>query len=202
MSKYPKTMDDLIRLIARFPGVGPRSAERIAFHLLNSPREETKQLAELMTKLRDTTRYCDICFNLSDQPQCEICADPMRDHKVVCVVVSPKDIIAVERGSGYRGVYHVLLGSISPLEGIGPKDLKIQDLMKRIKQERIQEVILATGSNAEGETTSLYLAKLLKPLGAQITRIVYGVPVGSNLEFADQASLSRAFAGRQPVGSV
>src|SRR3989338_3703548 len=199
MSKYPKTMDDLIRLFARFPGVGPRSAERMAFHLLQCAREETQRMAELIAKLRQTTRSCEICFNLSDQARCEICADPMRDQKVVCVVASPKDIIAIERGGSYRGAYHVLLGNISPLEGIGPKDLKIPELIHRIKQGEVRELILATGSNAEGETTSLYLVKLLTPLGPQVTRIAYGIPVGSNLEFADQASLNRAFEGRQAI---
>ena len=199
MSKYPKTMDDLIRLFARFPGVGPRSAERMAFHLLQCAREETQRMAELIAKLRQTTRSCEICFNLSDQARCEICADPMRDQKVVCVIASPKDIIAIERGGCYRGVYHVLLGNISPLEGIGPKDIKIPELIHRIKQGEVREVILATGSNAEGETTSLYLVKLLTPLGPQVTRIAYGIPVGSNLEFADQASLNRAFETRQLV---
>lgn len=191
-------MEDLIRFFARFPGVGPRSAERMAFYLLNCAKEETRHLAELIEKFRQTIRYCESCFNLSEHPQCEICTDPMRDHKVICVVESPKDIIAIERGGGYAGVYHVLLGSISPLDGIGPKDLKIQELLQRIKTERVSEIILATGSDTEGETTALYLVKLLKPSQAAVTRIAYGVAVGANLEFADRASLSRAFEGRQP----
>ena len=199
MSQYPKTMDDLIRLFGRFPGVGPRSAERMAFYLLQCAKEEAQRMAELIAKLRETTRSCEACFNLSDKTLCEICDDPMRDHKTVCVVASPKDIIAIERGGYYHGTYHVLMGNISPLEGIGPKDLKIPELVTRIKRGEIREVILATGSNAEGETTSLYLVKLLSPLGLQVTRIAYGVPVGANLEFADQASLSRAFEGRQEI---
>ena len=192
-------MDDLIHLFARFPGVGPRSAERMAFYLLQCAKEEAQRITELIAKLRETTRSCETCFNLSDKALCEICDDPIRDHKTVCVVASPKDIIAIERGGYYRGTYHVLMGNISPLEGIGPKDLKIPELVNRIKQGEIREVILATGSNAEGETTSLYLVKLLSPLDLHVTRIAYGVPVGANLEFADQASLSRAFEGRQAV---
>lgn len=199
MSKYPKTMDDLVQLFARFPGVGPRSAERMTFYLLNSPKEEAKKMSELILKLRETIRYCEICFNLSDQSQCDICMDAMRDHKLICVVASPKDIIAIERSANYRGTYHVLLGNIAPLDGIGPKDLKISELIKRVKENDAREVILATGSNTEGETTSLYLAKLLKPLNIPVTRIAYGIPVGSNLEFADQASLTRAFEGRQSL---
>ncbi|MBI1976901.1 MAG: recombination protein RecR [Candidatus Omnitrophica bacterium] len=199
MSKYPKTMEDLIRFFARFPGVGPRSAERMAFYLLNCAGEEAKRLTELIEKFRQTIRYCESCFNLSEHSQCEICTDPMRDHKIICVVESPRDIIAIERGGSYRGVYHVLLGNISPLDGIGPKDLKIQELLGRIKREEISEAILATGSDTEGETTALYLVRLLKPLQVAITRIAYGVAVGANLEFADRASLSRAFEARQPV---
>lgn len=194
-------MDELIRLFSRFPGVGPRSAERMVFHLLQSSKEETKLMAEAITRLKEATCYCEACFNLSEQELCEICRDPMRDRSLICVVESPRDILAIERGSVYKGVYHVLLGRISPLDGISPKELKIDELVKRLKSQETNEVILATGSDMEGETTSLYLTRLIKPLKIKVTRISYGVAVGSSLEFADRASLSRALENRQVVSN-
>ena len=199
MSQYPKTIEELIRLFSRFPGVGPRSAERMVFHLLQSPKEESHQMAEFIVRLKTLVRYCERCFNLSEQSLCDICADPMRDRSVICVVESPRDILAIERSALYKGVYHVLLGRISPLEGIGRKELKIEELLKRLKSQEAREVILATGSDMEGETTALYLTKLVKSSSVKITRISYGIPVGSSLEFADRASLNRAIENRQVV---
>lgn len=173
----------------------------MVFHLLQSPKEETKLMSELITRLKEATRYCQVCFNLSEQDLCEICADPMRDRSFICVVESPRDILAIERGSVYKGVYHVLLGRISPLEGISPKELKIEPLMKRLKSQETSEVILATGSDMEGETTALYLARQIRHLKIKVTRISYGIAVGSSLEFADRASLTRALENRQVVSN-
>ncbi|HXV28280.1 MAG TPA: recombination mediator RecR [bacterium] len=189
-------MSRLIESLTRLPGIGKRSAERIVFYLLKAKREEVAQLASLLNAVKEKTLFCDSCHNFSDQNVCYICSDPGRDKGLLCVVEDPKDVIAIEKTGTYVGVYHVLLGALSALEGIGPNELQIHHLLKRVKEEKIREVILGTNPNTEGETTALYLAKVLKPLTVKVTRLARGIPVGSLVEFMDQATLSRAFEGR------
>lgn len=196
---YPESMVHLIEAFSRLPGVGVRTAERFALHVLGAPRDEVASLSRLLVKVNEDIHYCQTCFNLSEGPSCHICSDPIRDHGVLCVVQDPKDIIAVEKSGDYKGVYHVLLGALSPLEGIGPKDLRIKELQERLKKGSFREIILATTSDTEGDATALYLLKQLKPLRLKVTRIAHGVPVGSALEFVDKATLSRAFRQRQEV---
>lgn len=190
-------MARLIEALNRLPAIGQRSAERILFYLLKSPQEETLNLAGLLKQVRAETRFCKHCNNLSDAESCRICEDPARDRGLLCVVEDPKDVLSIEKTGTFRGLYHVLLGSLSPLEGVGPEELRIQTLLRRVKQEKIREVILATNPNTEGETTALYLAEALKPQGVKITRIARGIPVGSAIEFMDPATIQRALEGRQ-----
>lgn len=197
-------MDRLIEAFARMPGVGRRTAERFAFYILAAPREEVDALSKLLLGVRASIQTCHECFNLSDGPVCRVCGDPSRDHSTLCVVQDPKDVIAIEKAGDYGGLYHVLWGVLSPLEGIGPRDLKIKELLARIKKGGVTEVILATSSDTEGDATSLYLSKQLRSLSAlggkvRLTRIAHGVPVGSALEFADKATLSRALKLRHEV---
>ncbi len=189
----------LIEEFAKMPGVGSRTAERFAFYILSAPREDIEALARLLLKVNGSIHYCGECFNLSEESICHICADPTRDHSTICVVQDPKDVIAIEKAGDYAGIYHVLLGSLSPLEGIGPKDIKVKELLTRLKNGNIKEVIIATTSDTEGDATSLFLLKQLKAYKMKVTRIAHGVPVGSALEFADKASLSRALKHRQEV---
>ncbi len=196
---YPESMVKLIEEFARMPGVGVRTAERFAFYVLGAPRETMEQLSQLLLKVNGNIHYCQECFNLSETPVCRICSDPTRDHSLLCVVQDPKDMIAVEKSGDFHGIYHVLLGALSPLEGIGPKDIKIKELLGRIKKGGIREVIIGTSSDTEGDATAIYLMKQLKPTKVKVTRIAHGVPVGSALEFADRATLSRAFRQRQEV---
>lgn len=196
---YPESMVRLIEEFAKLPGVGIRTAERFAFYVLGVPRETVEQLSQLLVKVNGNIHSCQECFNLSEAPVCHVCSDPTRDHSVLCVVQDPKDVIAVEKAGHFHGVYHVLLGALSPLEGIGPKDIKIKELMARLKKGEVKEVILGTNSDTEGDATAIYLMKHLKPLKIRLTRIAHGVPVGSALEFADKATLSRAFRQRQEV---
>lgn len=196
MKGYSQWMSRLIESLTRLPGIGKRSAERIVFYLLKAKREEVAQLASLLNAVKEKTLFCDSCHNFSDQNVCYICSDPGRDKGLLCVVEDPKDVIAIEKTGTYVGVYHVLLGALSALEGIGPNELQIHHLLKRVKEEKIREVILGTNPNTEGETTALYLAKVLKPLTVKVTRLARGIPVGSLVEFMDQATLSRAFEGR------
>ena len=196
---YPESMVQLIEAFARLPGVGKRTAERFAFYFLSAPREEVETLTKLLLKVNESIHTCRQCFNLSEQDICHVCSDPTRDHSVICVVQDPKDLIAVEKSGDFSGVYHVLMGALSPLEGVGPKDLRIKELMNRIKEGQVREVVLATTSDTEGDATAIYLTKQLKVLKLKITRIAHGVPVGSALEFVDKASLSRAFRHRQEL---
>jgi recombination protein RecR len=196
---YPESMVRLIEAFAKMPGVGSRTAERFAFYVLEAPREDVESLARVLLKVNQDIHTCRECFNLSEESVCHICSDPTRDHTVVCVVQEPKDVIAIEKAGDFKGIYHVLLGALSPLEGIGPKDLKIKEFLNRIKEDKIREVILATSSDTEGDATSLYITKQLKGAKIKVTRIAHGVPVGSSLEFVDRASLSRAFKQRQEI---
>ena len=196
---YPESMVNLIEEFARMPGVGKRTAERFAFYILSAPRENVATLAKLMLKVNESIHACQQCFNLSEKTICHICEDPTRDHSLICVVQVPKDVIAVEKSGDFPGVYHVLMGALSPLEGVGPKDLRIRELLERLKAGKVREVVLATTSDTEGDATAIYLTKQLKALKIKVTRIAHGVPVGSALEFVDRASLSRAFRQRQEV---
>ena len=196
---YPESMTELIDEFARLPGVGRRTAERFAFYALRAAPETIARLSELLVRVNENIHACQRCFNFSEGQFCGICEDSSRNHAIVCVVQEPKDVIAVEKAGDFNGVYHVLMGVLSPLEGIGPKDIKIKELLERIPKEKIEEVILATSSDTEGDATSAYLAKQLKNLKVRATRLAHGVPVGSALEFVDKASLSRAIRSRQPV---
>ncbi len=189
----------LLEALGRLPGIGPRSAERIAFYLLRLPKDEARALARAIVDVKEQVRFCEVCFNLSEQPRCRICQDPARDPSVICVVEEPKDVLAIEKTGAYRGLYHVLLGAIAPLDGLGPELLKIDELLRRLGDEGVQEVILATDADKDGETTATYLSKLLRPKGLMVTRIASGIPVGSHLEYADQATLARALEGRRAL---
>jgi len=199
MKGFPKSMTLLIQELAKLPGIGHKSAQRLAFFILRNSGEDAKRMAEAIIKVKSSVRFCRICNNLSDSDECDICSNHVRDKNIICVVEKPNDVMSIEKMGKYNGIYHVLLGALSPLDGIGPKDLKIDDLLKRIKRGKIKEVIIATDSNTEGEATALYISKLLKGMGAKITRIASGIPVGSHLEYADQATLLKAFEGRIPV---
>lgn len=196
---YPKSLLTLIDRLKKLPGIGPKSAERIAFHLLDSNSGDTEKLTRAITEVKNRIKYCSQCFNLSENQLCSICNQPNRDKNTLCVVETPKDIQAIEKTRKFHGLYHVLLGKISPLEGIGPEKLKLKELINRIKHRKPQEIILATSADVEGEATALYLAKLIKPLDIKVTRIAYGIPVGSSLEFADEVTLMRAMEGRRSI---
>ena len=196
---YPETMVQLIDALARLPGVGKRTAERFAFYILSAPSEQVHTLSQLLLKVNGTIRTCRQCFNLSQEEVCHICSDPTRDHSILCVVQDPKDVIAVEKSGDFSGIYHVLMGALSPLEGVGPKDLRIKELFNRLKDGAVREVVLATTSDTEGDATATYLTKQLKAAKIKVTRIAHGVPVGSALEFVDKASLSRAFRHRHEI---
>jgi recombination protein RecR len=199
MKTYAAPLLRLLEALEKLPGIGPRSAERIAFHLLRSPRDAVHALAQAVTDAKDHLRFCDICFNLSEAERCAICQDPARDPGVLCVVEEPKDVLAIEKTGAYRGVYHVLLGAIAPLDGIGPELLKIDELLRRVAEGTVQEIIIATDADKDGETTAAYISKLLRPTGLRLTRIASGIPVGSHLEYADQATLVRALEGRRAL---
>ncbi len=199
MKGYSDWMSRLISALGKLPGIGHRSAERILFHVLKTNREEVSELARLLNAVKENVSFCGICHNFSDKKNCHICSDPGRDRGIICVVEDPKDVIAIEKTGTYIGVYHVLLGALSALEGIGPQDLQIHDLIKRLQEGSVREVILATNPNTEGETTALYLAKLINSIGIKVTRIARGIPVGSLVEFMDQATLARSLEGRLPA---
>jgi len=199
MPGYPKVIENLLERLVKFPGVGRRSAERIVFYLLEASREEANLLSQDILKLKSHIRFCRICNSLGEDDVCLICRDANRHRDVLCIVETPKDVGVIERTGGFKGLYHVLLGSIAPLEGKGPGDLKINGLIQRIKENHIKEIIIATDSDIEGETTALYLTKLIKPSGIKVTRIGFGIPVGSNIEYSDSQTLVRAFEGRREI---
>jgi recombination protein RecR len=199
MSNYAGPVQDLIDELGKLPGIGPKSAQRIAFHLLKLPRDDALRLARAITEAKDKVSFCRRCFNVGEGEECTICLDTRRDPTTVCVVEEPRDIVAVERTGEYRGRYHVLQGAISPIEGIGPDQLRVRELLDRIEPEGIIEVILCTNPNLEGEATSMYLSRLLKPLGLKVTRIASGLPVGGDLEYADELTLGRALEYRREV---
>ena len=194
---YEGVVQDLIDELGRLPGVGPKSAQRIAFHLLATDPEDVRRLAASLIEVTEKVRFCRVCGNVAEEEECRICRDPRRDPSVICVVEEPKDVAAVEKMREYRGRYHVLGGAISPIEGVGPEDLRISELMTRLADGTVTELILATDPNLEGEATATYLARLLKPMGLRVTRPASGLPVGGDLEYADEITLGRAFEGRR-----
>ena len=194
---YEGVVQDLIDELGRLPGVGPKSAQRIAFHLLQADPADVRRLVSALTEVKDKVRFCVTCGNVAEAEQCRICRDPRRDGTVLCVVEESKDVVAIERTREFRGRYHVLGGAISPIEGVGPDDLRIKELMTRLADGEVTEIIIATDPNLEGEATATYLARLLKPMGLRITRIASGLPVGGDLEYADEVTLGRAFEGRR-----
>jgi len=200
MATYARPLVRLLELLEKLPGIGPRSAERIAFYLLRIPKEDARQLAQAITDVKERLRFCEVCFNLSESARCPVCQDPARDPSLLCIVEESKDVLAVEKTGVFHGLYHVLLGAIAPLEGIGPELLKIDELLRRLSDGAVQEVVIATDADRDGETTAAYLAKLLRSHnGLKITRLASGIPVGSHLEYADQATLARALEGRREL---
>lgn len=197
---YEAAIQDVIDALGRLPGIGPKGAQRIAFHLLEADPQEVAALAESLLTLRERIRFCEVCGNVSEEPTCAVCRDPRRDPGLLCVVEESKDVVAIERTREFRGRYHVLGGAINPIQGIGPDDLRIRELMSRLADGTVTEVILATDPNLEGEATAAYLARLIGPLGLTVTRLASGLPVGGDLEFADEVTLGRAFEGRRRIG--
>ena len=192
----------LVRLteqLQRLPSIGPKSAQRLAFHLLKQSRDEVDQLCDAIRDLKELISYCSVCSNITDRDPCFYCTDHSRDRRIICVVEAPHNVAAVERTRAFKGAYHVLMGALSPLKGVGPDDLNIKGLLERVGADEVHEIILATNPNVEGEATALYLAKLLKPLGVRVTRIAMGVPVGSDLEYADEITMLKAMEGRREV---
>jgi len=196
---YAEPVAKLIEELGKLPGIGPKTAQRLAFHILNADPGVARALARAIVNAREKTRYCSVCSNLTDTDPCQTCRDESRNRSVICVVEEPRDIVAIERTREYRGLYHVLQGAISPMEGVGPDELKIKELLARLRDSSVQEVIVATNPNVEGEATAMYLARLIKPLGIKVTRIAHGLPVGGDLEYADEVTLSKAFEGRREL---
>jgi recombination protein RecR len=196
---YEGVVQDLIDELGRLPGVGPKSAQRIAFHLLAADPVDVRRLAHVLVEVKDRVKFCSVCGNVAEEDTCRICRDPRRDPAVLCVVEEPKDVVAIERTREYRGRYHVLGGAISPIDGIGPDELRIRELLPRLADGTVVEVILATDPNLEGEATATYLTRLLRPMGLRVTRLASGLPVGGDLEYADEVTLGRAFEGRRSV---
>ncbi len=199
MAYYPEPVARLIEALQRLPGIGPKTAQRLTFFMLKRPIDEVRELADSLLAVKERIVSCSTCFNVTEQDPCRICSDPARDTGLLCVVEEPNDLLAMERTGEFKGRYHVLLGALSPLEGIGPDDIKVRELLARLDAGGTSEVILATNPNVEGEATALYLTKLMRPLGVRITRIARGLPVGGDLEYADQVTLSKALEGRREV---
>jgi len=196
---YEGAIQDLIDELGRLPGIGPKSAQRIAFHVIQSERVDISRLADVLRTVKEKVKFCTECGNISEEELCRICRDPRRDPTLICVVEESKDVIAIEKTREFRGKYHVLGGAISPIDGIGPENLRIRELMVRLAATEIQEIIIATDPNLEGEATATYLSRLLKPLGMKVSRLASGLPVGGDLEYADEVTLGRAFEGRRTV---
>jgi len=198
MRHYPRAMGKLIGELSKMPGIGTKTAQRLAFYILGLSKGRVKELTDAILDAKTHIKYCSICNNLTELDPCEICSSSERDRNIICVVESPKDVIVMEKTGEYNGLYHILHGSISPMDGIGPEDIKINNLLPRL-EENIEEVILATDPNAEGDATAMYLAKLMKPLGVKVTRLAHGLTVGSDLEYADEVTLSKALEGRREM---
>ena len=194
---YEGIIQDLIDELGRLPGVGPKSAQRIAFHIIQSDRVDVTRLAEVLQTVKERVKFCSICGNISEEELCKICRDPRRDKTSICVVEESKDVLAIEKTREFKGTYHVLGGAISPIDGVGPENLRIKELMTRLSETTIGEIIIATDPNLEGEATATYLTRLIKPLGIKVSRLASGLPVGGDLEYADEITLGRAFEGRR-----
>ncbi len=196
---HPEPLTRLIEALQKLPGIGAKGAQRIAFHVLKTPREDVERLATALVDIKERVSYCSICYNITDSDPCSLCTGHGRDQKVICVVEDAQNVSAIEKTRGFKGTYHVLMGVLSPLHGVGPDDLKIKGLLARVAAGHVEEIILATNPTVEGEATAIYLAKLLKPLGVRVTRIAMGVPVGSDLEYADEITMSKSMEGRREV---
>ncbi|MDE2758642.1 MAG: recombination mediator RecR [Acidobacteriota bacterium] len=199
MRDYARPVEELIAELRKLPGIGSKSAQRLAFHIVRASSSEARGLAESILNVTDSIRYCSVCYNITDVDPCFYCTDPLRDRGLICVLEEPHNVVAVEKTREYRGLYHVLLGVLSPLNGIGPDQLKIKGLLERLKDGRVEEVIVATNPSVEGEATALYLSKLIKPLQVRVTRIAMGVPVGGDLDYADEITMARALEGRREL---
>lgn len=199
MSSYPVLIEQLIERLIKLPGIGRRSAERIVSYMLSAPKEEIRLLAQAIFRVKERVRLCRMCNNLSEEEFCVVCRDSRRRKDIICIVEKPQDVTAIEKAGGFQGTYHVLMGAISPLEGKGPQDLRLDGLIERIRNQGVKEVVIATDADTEGETTALYLAKLIRPLGVVVSRIGLGIPVGSNLEYVDTATLSKSLESRRPI---
>ena len=195
----PDPLARLVEQLQRLPGIGAKSAQRLAFHILKTPREDVERLSDAMREVKDRVTYCSICSNITDVDPCYFCTSDERDRRLICVVEQPENVSAIEKTREFKGTYHVLMGALSPLHGVGPDDLRVKPLLERVSDKKVDEVILATNPNVEGEATAIYLARLLKPLGLKVTRIAMGVPVGSDLEYADEITMTRAMEGRREV---
>jgi recombination protein RecR len=196
---YATPITELIDQLNKLPGIGPKSAQRLAFYLLKTSREDAEALAEAIIHLKDKVKFCPVCFNVTDEPLCEYCSDTRRDDSLICVVEEPKDIVAMERTGEFQGRYHVLGAAISPIDGIGPEDLRVKELLKRLEGGKVKEIIIATNPNIEGEATAMYLTKLIRPLDITVTRLASGLPVGGDLEYADEVTLGSALRGRREM---
>jgi recombination protein RecR len=199
VSLYVPALARLLEELERLPGIGPKSAQRIAFHILKADEASAERLADSVKEVKRSVRFCSRCFNFSEEELCEICSDPRRDTAAVCVVEEPRDVVAVERTGEFRGTYHVFQGVLSPIDGIGPDELRLRELVERVGAEGVEEVVVATNPNVEGETTALYISRLLKPLGVRVTRIASGLPVGGDLEYADEVTLGKALEARREL---
>ncbi len=197
--RYPKPIAKAIAQFTKLPGIGPRSAERIVFHLLKATASDCSALAASIGELKEKIHHCSVCYNVAESDPCNICSNKSRNSAVICVVERPADMLAVEKAGSYKGVYHVLMGKLSPLDGVGPGSLRVKELLKRVKDGGAREVVIATGSDVEGEATAIYLAKVLKPLKVKVTRIAHGLPMGSSLDFSDEVTISRALNGRRTM---
>lgn len=199
MNLYGNPVSRLIEELSKLPGIGGKSAQRLAFFIINMPKENVESLAQAITEAKERIRYCSVCCNLTDSEICPVCSDGKRNKNIIMVVEDPRDMAAYERTREFRGLYHIIHGAISPINGIGPGELKIKELLERLKDEEIEEIIIATNPNVEGEATAMYLSRIIKPLGIKVSRIAHGVPVGGDLEYVDEVTLSRALEGRQPM---
>lgn len=197
--EYPGPVAKLVNELNKLPGVGPKTAQRLSFFILKESPEEAEKLARAIVEARRSVKYCSVCSSLTDIDPCSICRNPNRDRSIICVVEDPRDVISIERSREFRGVYHVLKGAISPMDGIGPDELTIRELLERLKDGKVKEVVLATNSSVEGEATAMYVARLIQPMGIKVTRIAHGIPVGGDLEYADEITLARAFEGRREM---
>lgn len=197
--QYPQPIENLINALRQLPGVGPKTAQRLAFYILKMPKDDVVRMARSLVEAKEKIISCRICGNLTEDPHCHICRDTRRDTSLICVVQEPRDVLALERTIDYRGLYHVLMGALSPMEGIGPDEIRIRELMIRLKEGAVSEVIMATNPNVEGEATALYIARLVKEVGIKVTRIAHGLPVGGDLEYADELTLCKALEGRREI---